>query len=87
MPKRKAAVKRLRVDKKRRLRNLRVKNELRKAIKKFNALVSAKNVADAKTTLSKVSSLLDKAAKKQIIHPNTASRRKSRLSIRLGKSA
>lgn len=83
MPRRRSALKKLRVDKKRRLRNLRIKQQLKKTIKKFQALLLAKNLDEAKTTLKKVYSQLDKAAKKQIIHPNTANRRKSRLMRRL----
>lgn len=83
MANRRCAVKRLRVDKKRHLRNLRIKNELKKTVKKFQALLLAKNTSEAKTTLKKIYSLLDKAAKKRIIHPNTANRKKSRLSKKL----
>ncbi len=82
MPQKRTSVKRIRVDKKRHERNLKIKKEIKKEIKKFRALVSAKNLAEAKVTLRKVFSLLDKAAKKRIIHPNTASRRKSRLATR-----
>lgn len=87
MANRRAAIKRLRVDKKRRLRNLKIKNELKKTIKKFQALVSAKNINEAKAILGKVYSLLDKAAKKRIIHPNTANRRKARLAQKVLKAA
>ncbi len=87
MPKRKAGVKRLRVDKKRHLRNLKIKQELKKAIKKLQVLLSSKNAAEAKTSLAKVSSLLDKAAKKNIIHSRTADRKKSRLARRIASAA
>lgn len=86
MPRRRTSLKRKRQDKKRRLRNLKVKGELKKTLKKFQALLSAKNIDEAKTLLKKVYSLLDKAAKKRIIHPNTASRKKSRLAKRLIKT-
>lgn len=79
MPRRRSAVKRLRVDKKRRLRNIKIKNQLQKAIKKFRSLILIKNIDEAKSLLKKVYSLLDKAAKKRIIHPNAAKRKKSRL--------
>jgi len=79
MPRRRTSIKKQRVDKKRHLRNLKVKQQLKKTIKEFQALLSAKNINEAKTLLRKVYSLLDKAAKKRIIHPNTANRRKSRL--------
>lgn len=83
MPRRKTSLKRKRADKKRRLFNLRVKREIKKTLKKFQALVSANNLNEAKTFLAKVFSVLDKAAKKRIIHPNTAKRKKSRLAKRL----
>jgi small subunit ribosomal protein S20 len=83
MPRRRTSIKKQRVDKKRHLRNLKVKQQLKKTIKEFQALLSAKNINEAKTLLHKVYSLLDKAAKKRIIHPNTANRRKSRLTQKM----
>jgi len=87
MPRRKTSLKRNRADKKRHLRNLRVKNKLKKTLKKFQALLAAKDILQAKTFISQVFSQLDKAAKKNIIHPQTANRKKSRLMKRLGKTA
>ena len=87
MPRRKTSLKRKRQDKKRHLRNLRIKQQLKKTIKKFQALLTAKNSAEAKTLLDKVFSQLDKAAKKNIIHPRTADRKKSRLTKRLTRTA
>jgi len=87
MPNRKAAVKRLRVDKTRHQRNLKIKTELKKSLKKLQALLTAKNSAEAKTALAKVFSLLDKAAKKKILHPNTANRKKGRLAKKVFKTA
>lgn len=84
MPRRKTSLKRRRQDKKRRLHNLRIKQQLKKTIKKFVGALSAKNIDEAKKVLlGEVFSQLDKAAKKRIIHPNTASRKKSRLMKRL----
>ncbi|MCX5708665.1 MAG: 30S ribosomal protein S20 [Candidatus Omnitrophica bacterium] len=87
MPKRRAAVKRLRVDKKRHQRNLIIKREIKKALKKFQALFLAKNLTEAKASLGKIYSLLDKAAQKKIMHPNTANRKKSRLASKVSKAA
>jgi small subunit ribosomal protein S20 len=87
MPNRKAAVKRLRVDKKRHQRNLKIKTELKKSLKKLQALLTAKNSTEAKASLAKVFSLLDKAAKKNILHANTANRKKSRLAKKVLKAA
>ncbi|MBM3249615.1 MAG: 30S ribosomal protein S20 [Candidatus Omnitrophica bacterium] len=87
MPRRKTSLKKNRADRKKHLRNLKIKQQLKKTIKKFLSLVSAKNAAEAKAMLAKVFSQLDKAAKKNIIHPATANRRKSRLMKRLSKAA
>ncbi|MDD5167036.1 MAG: 30S ribosomal protein S20 [Candidatus Omnitrophica bacterium] len=87
MPRRKTSLKKKRADTKKHLRNLRIKRELKKTLKKFQALLSAKNINEAKALLGKLFSQLDKAAKKKIIHANTASRNKSRLTKRLTKAA
>jgi len=86
MPRRKSSIKRTRADKKRHIKNLKVKQQLKKTLKQFQALLAAKNTQEAKTLLNKVFSQLDKAAKKRVIHPRTASRKKSRLSLRLAKT-
>ncbi|MFH1440857.1 MAG: 30S ribosomal protein S20 [Candidatus Omnitrophota bacterium] len=85
MPRRKSSVKRTRADKKRRLKNLKVKKELKKTLKKFQSLINTKS-DEAKTFLKKVYSQLDKAAKKNILKPGTAKRKKSRLAKKIGKS-
>ncbi len=87
MPRRRTSLKRNRADKKRHLKNLRIKTDLKKAVKKFQALLSAKNIAEAKNILKQIYAKFDKAAKKKVIHPNTANRKKSRLMLRLAKSA
>lgn len=84
---RRSSVKRMRVDKRKHLRNFKVKQQLKKTLKKFQALLNQKNIAEAKDFLKQVFKQLDKAAKKKIIHPNTANRKKSRLSSRISKSA
>ena len=86
MPRRRTSLKRKRADKKRHLRNLRIKKVLKKTIKKFQTLLSEKNVSEAKSLLAKIFSQLDKCAKKRILHPNTADRRKSRLARKLSKT-
>jgi len=87
MPRRKSSIKRKRADKKRRIRNLRVKTDLKKTLKKFQAFLNAKNAAEAKNFLKTVYSRIDKAVKKGILHRNTANRKKSRLMHLLSKSA
>ena len=80
MTRRRTSLKSLRQDKKRRLRNIRIKRDLKKAIKKFQTYLSEKNITEAKSFFPKVSSKLDKAAKKDIIKKNTVARKKSLLS-------
>lgn len=87
MPRRKTSLKSNRVNKRKHTRNVKVKLQLKKAVKKFQELLDKKNSAEAKTFIAKVFSQLDKAAKKNIIHPATANRKKSRLMLRLSKSA
>lgn len=83
MPRRKTSLKKKRADDKKHLRNLKIKQQLKKTIKKFHTLLSTKNTAEAKTLIGNVFSQLDKAAKKKIVHPKTADRRKSRLMKKL----
>ena len=87
MPRRRTSLKSNRINKRKHARNLKVKLQLKKTIKKFQALLLEKKSGEAKTFITKVFSHLDKAAKKNIIHPATANRRKSRLMRRLSKSA
>lgn len=87
MPQRKTALKRLRVDRKKRLHNLKIKTELKKIIKKFKTLVLEKKLDEAKEIFKQVVVKLDKATAKGIIHKNTASRHKSRFSRKLAHKA
>jgi small subunit ribosomal protein S20 len=87
MPRRRTSIKKTRADKKKHLRNFKIKQQLKKTIKKFQQLTSAKKLDEAKELLQKAFSELDKAAKKQVIHPATANRKKSRLAKQLSKPA
>jgi len=79
LPQRKAGLKRLRADKKRRLRNIKIKTNLKKSLKKFQALLKDKKREELLASLKEAFAKLDKAAAQGIIHKNTASRRKGRL--------
>ena len=57
-----------------------IRTELKKTIKKYLLAISAKNKTEASGDLRIVYKKLDKAAKRNIIDKNTASRRKSRFS-------
>ncbi|MDP3142580.1 MAG: 30S ribosomal protein S20 [Candidatus Omnitrophota bacterium] len=87
MPQRRNAVKRLRQDKKRHARNLKLKINLKKTIKKFRSLLAGNNVDEAKKSFKELTGKLDRATSQKVIHKNTASRLKSRLSKRVAKLA
>ncbi len=77
MPQRRTSIKELRKNQTRHMRNLDIKTDLKKTVKKF--LVAAKDQkSEAKDLLKTVYKKLDKAAKRNVMHKNTASRRKSR---------
>lgn len=86
MPIKKAGKKALRTSKAKHQINLSVKKELHSSIKKFNELIKDDKAEEAKKELNKCYKTLDKAAKKNVIKKNTASRKKSRLSKALNRS-
>ncbi len=77
MPQRKSGIKELRKNHQRHMHNLDIKTDLKKTVKKFLTAVNTKNVSEAQSDLKLVYKKLDKAAKRNIIHTNTASRRKA----------
>lgn len=76
MPNTKSAIKAARQNIKRRAINLKALEGIRKAVK---AVRKSTTKADAEKALKTAFAALDKAAKKNIIHRNNASRKKSRL--------
>ncbi|MBI5573845.1 MAG: 30S ribosomal protein S20 [Elusimicrobia bacterium] len=80
-----SALKEARKNLTRRTINKAVKSRIKTAIKKFETALTEKNAEKAKELLGIVSRILDKAAKKKIIHKKNASRKISRLSMRLTK--
>lgn len=72
----------------RNLRNRSAKSTMRTFLKKANAAITAGGDAVALApAVSKAVSVLDKTAKRGIIHPNAAARRKSRLMKRANLAA
>jgi small subunit ribosomal protein S20 len=82
VPNIKSAEKRVRISAKRTLRNASLKSALRTTIKKFEVALTQSDVDQARVALKIATRALDKAATKGIIHRNTASRKKSRLTKR-----
>jgi small subunit ribosomal protein S20 len=68
--------KRMRQDEKRRARNKATKSEIRSFSKK---VAGASSSEDADKALRQAASVIDRAAKKRVIHWKTAARKKSRL--------
>jgi len=72
----KSAAKRARQDERRNTRNASILSALKSGQKKLSAALAAGKVDEAKTEFSKVSAALDKAAKRGVIHQNSADRKK-----------
>ncbi len=83
MPQRRSGIKELRKNEKNRLHNLDIKTDLKKTVKSFKTNVAAKNKTEATKALNEVYKKIDKAAKRNLIHKNTAARRKSLFSRQL----
>jgi small subunit ribosomal protein S20 len=82
----KSAIKRIRVTERRTLRNKMVKSAVKTAIKKFEIALNSGNIDEAKVLYAQAVKALDKAAAKGVIHKNAASRKKSRLTVKLNKA-
>ena len=76
MPNVKSAEKRMRTNEIRAQRNKQQRSRLRSAVRKVREAASAEGAGEA---LQQAISLLDRAARKRLIHPNKAARAKSRL--------
>ena len=83
MPNTASAAKQARASLRKQARNKSVKSRLHTLERKFESFIGEKKAAEAATAFSVLTSALDKAAKVQVIHPNLASRKKSRLAARL----
>jgi len=86
MPIKKAALKRMRADKKRHERNSRIINDLKTRVKAIRNFILEKKTDEARRALAVVIPKLNKAVRKKVIHRNKASRTISRLRKALNKS-
>ena len=75
----KSAIKRIRQDEKKRLRNRHIRSTLRTALKTIGQKIEEQNADESKALLNKTTSIIDKAATKGVIHNNNAARLISRL--------
>jgi small subunit ribosomal protein S20 len=79
-----SSIKRIRQTEKRKLHNRYYAKTARNAVRKLRSL---ENKAEASDLLKKVSSMLDKLAKKNVIHKNKAANLKSKLTLKVNKLA
>ncbi|WP_419948815.1 30S ribosomal protein S20 [Candidatus Palauibacter sp.] len=75
MPNNASQAKRLRQSRARRLRNRRVRAEIRTRTKKLLAMTSSE---EAEPALSELYRILDRATRRNVLKPNTAARQKAR---------
>jgi small subunit ribosomal protein S20 len=87
MPNTASAAKQARSSLRRQIRNRSATSYVHSIQKTFLATLSSGKKDEAKALYPKVVSILDKAAKRGLIHRNAADRRKSRLAARLKAAA
>ncbi len=80
-----SAIKRIKQNQKRRLRNRLVTGRARTFVKQARTTIDEGSQDEARTATLAAIGALDKAAEKGIIHKNNAARRKSRLMRKLAK--
>lgn len=80
MAQHKSAIKRIRSSETSRLRNKYQHKTVRNAIRKFKAI---KKKEEAEKEFNKLASMIDKLAKRRVIHQNNASNKKSSLATHI----
>lgn len=85
MPITDSAKKALRSSKRKKVFNLKRKNEMQGVIKEYKKLILAKKNDEANKLIPKLQQAIDKASKRGVIKKNTAARKKSRLMKKLAK--
>lgn len=83
MAHRRSSLKKIRIDKRRRAVNVRIISELKTVTRKVANLIAQKNADEAAKQSRELFSKIDKAVKKGVLHKNVASRRKSRVSLKI----
>ncbi|MGE5297980.1 MAG: 30S ribosomal protein S20 [Acidobacteriaceae bacterium] len=87
MPNTKSAIKAARQNISRRKINLKIDDKIKRSIKDLRKAVTAGKADETKKAIQNAYSALDKAVKKNWIHKNAASRKKSRLAKMVARSA
>ncbi len=87
MPNIKSAKKRVKVIRVKTLQNQMIKSSLKTCLKKFDSTLAAGDAAQTESAYKLAVKKLDQAVAKGVLHKNTASRRKSQLTLKLAKAA
>ena len=80
MPNTASAKKRMRQDAVRRLRNRSTKSSIRSQLRKVREAIDAKDIEKSQAEFRLLTKKIDRAATRNVIHPNAAARTKSRIS-------
>lgn len=83
LPNIKSSKKSMKVDAKRRARNLFEKTRMKKAQKQVLAAIAAGDAAEAQKLLPAAHKAIDQAAANNTIHKNAAARKKSKLTLKV----
>ena len=83
MPNIASAKKRMRQNDKQRLRNKARMSRLRSSLRKLDEAIGGGDIELVRACWQEAQTLLDRTAQRGMIHPNTAARRKARLSRRV----
>ena len=78
-----SARKRVRVNQKRGLHNKSLRSQYRTYVSKAEKLIDAGDLDAADEAVKQAIGILDKTARKRVLHPNNAARRKSQLAKKL----
>jgi small subunit ribosomal protein S20 len=82
----KSALKRWRQNERHRARNKPVRTAARTAARTARTAIAGGTPDEARAAIGEAASIIDRAAKRRVIHPNAASRHKSRLMRQLNKA-
>ncbi len=85
MPNHKSAIKRVRQNRKKNLRNKIIRSTGRTTVKKVREAIDAGNKEDAQKALLEVTKILHTSVTKGSLHRNNAARRISRLALQVNK--
>lgn len=78
-----SAEKAARQARRRQLRNKSVKSSVNTYIRRAESLIAGQELAEAESAVLQAIRALDRASQKDVLHPNNAARRKSRLVAKL----